>query len=886
MLRIGIVLLTVASFTLADELKDAISLLKRKDDQSLLRGAELARRMGSGAKRAAPQLVKNLAHETWGIRSRMKRALLAIGSGATPALLKGMRKSKNVTQRREIAEVLYGFGPDTAKYNKELVGLLDDPDEEVRRKIGDALGERGEATIPLLMQALGSASANQRSGAAWALGKQGAAVYQPALGALNHKRALVRAGAATVLGNMGTKAAPGVSKVIPLVHDSDADVRLAAVRALGSIKARGSDAVPALILAFADSDPRIATAAVKSAAQFGADAAPALVKALSGPSSASAGRALNRIGRPAVSALETELETKNAAARRRALDTLAGMGPFVRIDLGAMQERLHDGDASVRAAAADALALCGPTTSAMDLREMAGDPDPSVRAAVVRALGYADATEPVLAGVKKMAADKDAAVQLAAASALWHLGQPTKVTELARAALAGDDARVRDAACDAVRPMGRAAESLIPDLIAATEKGASVPLVDALGAIAAAHGNGILGRAKRYKRAPGATRKSIDSALDWLRRFQDTRASGVNKADGRWHPKQFVAHDKLGTVKGTGLPNYSPGVTGLALCTFMAVGLADDPSAREGLEYLLRAQRRDGLFREASSQHFLIDHAFATAAVCEAWILTGDPRYRRAARRAVAACVASRNPDLGWRYEPRGNENDTNVTVAMLHALALAERGGIEVDPDAFAGGGRLLIAMTGDFQIGYNVKDGSCARPEGLQERFPPEKSGSMTAAGLWAFSLVERHGVRPPNLKPCLEICRDLMPLWQDGRIDMFYWHYGTLAFFARQGKDWKQWNTKLAKALIPNQNKKLKVLEGSWDPDGPWGADAGRVYSTAINALSLATPFRFSKDFVEGKPTGAYADAAKTLAKLAKSGKGAVRARAAFWLRSAGR
>ena len=160
------------------------------------------------------------------------------------------------------------------------------------------------------------------------------------------------------------------------------------------------------------------------------------------------------------------------------------------------------------------------------------------------------------------------------------------------------------------------------------------------------------------------------------------------------------------------------------------------------------------------------------------------------------------------------------------------------------------------------------------------------MTAAGLWAYSLIERHGVRPPDLKPCLEICRELMPLWQGGRVDMFYWHYGTLAFFARQGKDWKQWNTKLAKALIPNQNKKLKVLEGSWDPDGPWGADAGRVYSTAINALSLATPFRFSKDFVEGKPTGAYADAAKTLAKLAKSGKGAVRARAALWLRRAGR
>ena len=114
-------------------------------------------------------------------------------------------------------------------------------------------------------------------------------------------------------------------------------------------------------------------------------------------------------------------------------------------------------------------------------------------------------------------------------------------------------------------------------------------------------------------------------------------------------------------MRGQGGPLYSDGLTGMALSAFLSVGYLDrgkdQPYARnvrEGLEYLMRIQMGDGcLSTTKQSMHFMLVHAFATIAMCEAWILTGDPRYGRCAQRALDFSCAARNPGLAWRYEPR-----------------------------------------------------------------------------------------------------------------------------------------------------------------------------------------------------------------------------------------
>ncbi len=69
----------------------------------------------------------------------------------------------------------------------------------------------------------------------------------------------------------------------------------------------------------------------------------------------------------------------------------------------------------------------------------------------------------------------------------------------------------------------------------------------------------------------------------------------------------------------------------------------------------------------------------------------------------------------------------------------------------------------------------------------------------------------------------------------MDMYFWVHGTEAMALVGGKRWKMWKKALMKALVTGQEKRGHV-EGSWDPNGPWGVVAGRVYSTAILAIAL--------------------------------------------------
>jgi hypothetical protein len=74
-----------------------------------------------------------------------------------------------------------------------------------------------------------------------------------------------------------------------------------------------------------------------------------------------------------------------------------------------------------------------------------------------------------------------------------------------------------------------------------------------------------------------------------------------------------------------------------------------------------------------------------------------------------------------------------------------------------------------------------------------------------------------------------------------NVYYWYYGTLAVFQRQGDDWQKWNGAMQDALLNSQRYDSRFA-GSWDPDAKWGAYGGRVYSTALGALCLEVYYRY--------------------------------------------
>ncbi len=165
MRRIGIVLLLVASNAGADEVADVISMLRGKNEWSLIRGARKARALGPRAKRAAPHLAKHLANDDYGIWIEMQQALVVIGADAVPALLNALKRSKHITQRRRLATTLGKIGLSTPKHNTRIVALLDDPDEMTRRTLGALLAVQRGLAVPPLIKALSSRSPAQRDGA-------------------------------------------------------------------------------------------------------------------------------------------------------------------------------------------------------------------------------------------------------------------------------------------------------------------------------------------------------------------------------------------------------------------------------------------------------------------------------------------------------------------------------------------------------------------------------------------------------------------------------------------------------------------------------------------------------------------------------------------------
>jgi hypothetical protein len=72
-------------------------------------------------------------------------------------------------------------------------------------------------------------------------------------------------------------------------------------------------------------------------------------------------------------------------------------------------------------------------------------------------------------------------------------------------------------------------------------------------------------------------------------------------------------------------------------------------------------------------------------------------------------------------------------------------------------------------------------------------------------------------------------------------YTWYYATLASFHAGGPQWDRWNERLQSALLPLQRRESGSLDGSWDPDPVWGGHGGRVYSTALSAMTLEVYYR---------------------------------------------
>lgn len=341
---------------------------------------------------------------------------------------------------------------------------------------------------------------------------------------------------------------------------------------------------------------------------------------------------------------------------------------------------------------------------------------------------------------------------------------------------------------------------------------------------------------------------AVKGALEWLRRHQDT--------DGAWRSTwaQRCQDDRCkGGVWQDGGGDHAVGYTGLAVLAFLGNGnthrfakvKAYRPVVQRALRFLRSQQRPDGSIGWERPDEQAYDHMIATMALCEAYAITRDFELKSAAQRAADHLVAAQNPGLAWRYGPRDGRNDSSVTGWAVLALKAAHTAGFSIPPQAFEGAQAWFLRAT-DSQgnAGYMTPGGGSSFLGPNDGKFDEQPTNTAVAL-LGRLLMGERRST--DALRQASKHLLAAPPTWpsreQVRKVNFYYWYYGTYAMFQMGGQPWHDWNAQMKQALLPQQ-RRGGCADGSWDPDCPWSLVGGRVYATAINALTFEIYYRYER------------------------------------------
>ena len=365
----------------------------------------------------------------------------------------------------------------------------------------------------------------------------------------------------------------------------------------------------------------------------------------------------------------------------------------------------------------------------------------------------------------------------------------------------------------------------------------------------------------------GAQRaEAVLGGLRWLAAHQSEDGSWEAAGFDKWcdaKPNPGVKPD------GAGKAMYDPGVTGLALCAFLGAGYSNRGAhefakvVRKGLQYLKQVQDPEGCFGHRTTPHYVYNHAFASLAMLEAFGMTQSPVFKGSAQAALNFIALARNPYFVWRYGVKPGDNDMSVTGAMAMVIKSArlineharKRGAdqpLVIDEESFDGVRAWIDKMTDpDYgRAGYISRGQGPARPQELVDRFPPDRSESMTAVAVLLRIFSGENPSHSDVIQKGVSLMQRLPPSWNmnDGSIDMYYWYYASLALYQVGGDAWATWERALDQAVLKSQRQDGShcSFKGSWDPVDPWGPDGGRVYSTALMTLCAEVTNRYDRAF----------------------------------------
>lgn len=344
---------------------------------------------------------------------------------------------------------------------------------------------------------------------------------------------------------------------------------------------------------------------------------------------------------------------------------------------------------------------------------------------------------------------------------------------------------------------------------------------------------------------PGAASETGPETEDAIERGLKFLAA-QQTADGRWtlqSPGEEVALRS------------DTAATGLSLLAFQGAGYTHRehryaPVLAKGIRAMLAMQQPDGnLFRSedaySNQSVALYSHGIASLAICEAYGMTGDPALREPAQRAIDYIVQTQHRQRGgWRYQPQVS-SDTSVSGWMMMALKSGELAGLSVPASTYEGVDRWLDFAQLSPERGDLYRYNPFA-PNTAAQGHGREVTPSMTAVAI-LMRMYSGWGRDNTNMRQAAAYLLKNPPRIGDASSparDTYYWYYATQVMFHMGGQWWQDWNGQL-KPILLNAQVKSGPNEGSWDPAGPvpdrWAIQAGRLYLTTLNLLSLEVFYR---------------------------------------------
>ncbi len=402
-----------------------------------------------------------------------------------------------------------------------------------------------------------------------------------------------------------------------------------------------------------------------------------------------------------------------------------------------------------------------------------------------------------------------------------------------------------------------------------------------------------------YERAkPGGgeelpPRERTDAALQWLADHQ--------APDGHWSSQHFSDHsirlkkgaERTGTIEylndteDTGWETVDIGLSGLALLAFAGNGNTHKDgkyrnNVRTGLRWILSQQDSSGCFGARDEEEFVYNHAICTMALVEIYGMNGDIALKSKAQRAVDFIVEAQNQTdatknrLGWRYGINTGDNDSSVTAWMVLALKSAKLAGLKFpEEEVYAGANNWYDRVTIENDDGYGVTTSYRDSPltpgnSRLEMAQDYNLNPSMDACAAMVRLFTGHSKSSDKTLKSyASRMTKTSPPSWDHLNIDFYYWYYASLALFQMGDQHWKRWEEALIHPVLLRHQRGFHPLDiekygpevtsvsdgleagrwildehGSWDPIDAWGSAGGRVYATAINALTLEVYYRYKR------------------------------------------